>query len=253
MIENEMIRAMIEEQIISGKRVSLDSLTPYKNGHAVVNGWHVRVEEDVEWDYACYSKSWNSKYGGRKVVTGRNVQIRRVTADGGLESRDQAVGSFRGNYILDAIVQAGILPDRSGPMSVRLHAAYDARIVRAGRSVKIYVRTLANEVVDFCAVVRGTTFHAPTIKEAIAGLRTKLSHVVMRKNASLVDWKLCKSLGFCDTGISQFAQEFDFDIHASYTPNEIATRVKSNLSAAAPYISELNTLAKAVNYEITSK
>ena len=108
-------------------------------------------------------------------------------------------------------------------------------------------------MVDFCAVVRGTTFHARTAKEAVAGLRTKLSHVVMRKNVSQVDWKLCKSLGFCDAGINLFAREFDFDIHASYTPNEIATRVKSNLSAAAPFASELNTLAKAVNYEITSR
>jgi len=54
---------------------------------------------------------------------------------------------------------------------------------------------------------------------------------------------------FCDDGIKSFCSEFGFNVKQSYTPNEIYSRVKTDLSRAMPYLAELKTLANAVNFQ----
>jgi hypothetical protein len=223
------------------------SLKPNDQCFARVGEWHIRVTENADYEY-CYSKSYGHP---KKTVTGRTVLIRRVAENGTLESRDVEVYSFRGNYILDALVKAEITPAQEGLKGVRLHEAYNAALVRKGRSIKIYERTLAGDLVDYCAVVHTTTFHAATEKEALRGMRVKLRNANLRAKGGLIDFSFCKKLGFCDIGINQFATTFGFDTKRAYTAEEVASRVRANLTDAIPFRSELNTLAKAVSYKVT--
>lgn len=62
---------------------------------ARVGDWTIRTQQDVSYDNHKYSKSWHAAHGGAKSVDARIVLIRRVKADGTLESRDQRVDSWR--------------------------------------------------------------------------------------------------------------------------------------------------------------
>jgi hypothetical protein len=106
--------------------------------------------------------------------------------------------------------------------------------------------------VDFCAVRGDVTFHAATVTEALAGLRSKVRKATLRANGKLVTYDLCRALGFCRDGIASFCQTFDLSPRGQYTPAEIAEHVMSNLTAARPYAAELRTLASAVGYAIPS-
>ena len=228
----------------------LESLAP-GIGYTQLGDWYIRVSENATYDYKYYAASYGHP---KKTVTGRTVHIRRVLGDGTFENRDVEVSSFRGAYLLNALVQAGITESQAGGclMSIRLHAAYNVRVVRSGRSLKIYERTLAGVHVDYCAMSAGVTYHAATVRQAIAGLRSKLagnkrSHVKGGK----VDWALCKKLGFCNAGIRQFATTFSLDTRRTYTAQEISDLVKSNLAGARPFEAELRTLAAALKYPIS--
>ncbi len=215
---------------------------------ARVGEWVIRTQEDVSWDNKFYSKAYNSRYGGKKTVDARTVLIRRVAADGTLDSRDQSVGAWRGNYLLDALIAAGVLESHKGQMNVRLHSAYALEIARKGRHLTIYARTLAGQTVDYCAVAGGVTFHAATVKEGIQGLRGKLRRVSLKANGQILDADAGRRLGFCETGMKAFAEDFDLDYRGAYTPAEIAAAVRRNASAAGKYVQELRTLAQATGY-----
>lgn len=225
------------------------ALRHYSNYYTTVAGWTVRLEETVSYDRDRYSKAWHAQYGAAKVVESRTVIIRRVAADGTLERRDVQVDAWRGNFLLNALVSAGVLPNNKGLMSVRLHAGYEIELIRAGKTIKVYRRTLAGNPVDFCVVWHGITFHDATVRDAIRGLRSKLRAAIEAK-ASMITWKLGKSLGFCEPGMRQFAADFGLDVNGAYSPDEIERRVRGNMADAAKYASELRALAAAVNHPI---
>ena len=234
------------EQVYAGSsEVSLHDMIESERSnflHCVIAGYVVRTSEKTEWDYGCYSKSWHRQYGGKKVVSSRTVHIRRVLDDGTLDVRDVSVDAWRGNYLLNAIVAAGIVSNNKSNMAVRLHPAFELETVRTGK-LTIYRRTLGGVTYDYCAVWCGVTYHAETIKLAINGLRTKMRSISESKS-HIVDWKFGKSLGFCENGMRQFARDFDLDVSAKYTPDEIEQRVKSNPEAAGQYRVELCKLAE---------
>jgi hypothetical protein len=212
--------------------------------------WVIRVREDVSYDNNKYSKSWHRAHGGAKSVDARWVLIRRVTADGTLESHDITVNAWRGNYLLDALIQAGVVPDTKAPLRITLHRAFNVRTIRQGRILKIYERTLGGKHIDYCIVAGDYTFHAGTVREAIAGLRKKIAAATLKAKGQAIDLALCKSLGFCDTGVRDFAAAYDLDLKSTYSPAEIERRIRQNPDAAAPYRSELRTLANAIGYTI---
>lgn len=229
--------------------LTLQSDRPYM-AIARYGDWVIRTREDVSWDNNYYSKSYNSKFGGKKTVDARWVLIRRVKADGTLDKQDITVDGWRGNYLLNALLQAGIIPENKAPLRIALHRAYNVRTIRLGRIVKLYERTLGGEHVDYCAVVGEYTFHAASIREAIAGVREKIKLASLKAKGKLIDLELGRALGFCESGMKSFATTFDLDLKGHYTAEQLAERIKTNVAAAAPYASELRTLANAVGYEI---
>ncbi len=217
-----------------------------------VGDWAIRVEENITYDYDFYAKSYGHP---KKTVESRKVLIRRIAPAGSqfpgtLESRDVDVDAFRGNYLLTALQSAGILPTLKTQMALRLNSAYEIATVRDGRLLKIYERTLGGKHIDYCAKAGDYIFHAVTVREAIAGLRKKAASSQLRAKGHAIDWNLCKSLGFCDEGIREFARAFDLSLKGVYAPSEIEQRIRQNPSAAAPFVSELRTLASAIGYAI---
>lgn len=214
--------------------------------YAQVGDWYIRCTQDEEKDWNYYAKSYRFP---KITISNRKVLIRRVKPDGTMESRDVAVEAWRGNYLLDALITAGVCEKNkvaSRLRSVQLHPAFAVTTLREG-SLSIYERTLAGEHYDCCVVWHGITYHAGSVKAAVRGLRNKLHSVIQAKN-SPIDWALCKKLGFCDAGIRQFCADFNLSTSGRYTAQQIEAVVQTNLSQAAKYKTELCTLAKTVGY-----
>jgi hypothetical protein len=153
------------------------------------------------------------------------------------------------NVLLTAIKASGLFtaPESKTPLSVRLDKFYDASLVRTIGHIRIFERTLFESHVDFCAVLNGVTFHADSVRGAVRGVHTKIKAAAVKRN-SPINLKLCKELGFCDTGIKQFCNVFSIDINGDYSPIDIENMVKDHSDLAAPFEAELRTVAKVLNY-----
>lgn len=172
-----------------------------------------------------------------------------MAARPGEKPRVHPVESFRGNYLLDALIALGIVKSHKGQMELRLHPAYELTEVEAGvEGVKAYARTLAGEVVDY-AVKRGkTTYHADTLEAALAGLQRKIERATLKAEGKVITYGLCRDLGFCDAGIRAFARAYGLDLNGEYTADEIAEKVRKAPQRATAFVRELLTLARALNY-----
>ena len=223
---------------------------------ATVAGWIITVKEDGAYNNDRYSKSYHSKFGGTYEVSSRTVQIRRVTPEGTLETKDVDVSAWRGNYLLNALLTSGIVKANGGSSraGVQLHPAFETILYRAGRAMLLYERRIGGAHYDFCAARRTVTFHAPTIAQAIAGLRrqTALARRAgrVRKAGNAVTAEFGRSLGFCREGMEQFAWDFGLDIGSSYTPKEIAAALSANPRSIDKYGDELRILAAAVGFDV---
>lgn len=233
----------------AASEVALDDLKGgYTALYARLGEWYVRSYEDAEKDWNAYSKAWHRSYGPKVTVTARRVIFTRPKGRYGVERREVEVAAWRGHWLLNAAIEAGIVQPHRGLAHVRLHPAYDAELIRETRGHRLYRRTLAGDFVDFVLVSPlGQTFHAPTVAEAFAGLRSKLEAKAREKVATLT-FAYARKLGFCEAGIKEFARAFSLDIRGRYTPDEIAAAVRADPEAAAPYLPELRTLAEAVGY-----
>jgi hypothetical protein len=209
--------------------------------------------EKVEWNNHKYSKGWHRAHGGVKEVSDRQVVIERIDgrAKGGLKLLATVqFDGWRGNVLLQAIKNSGIFtaPASKAPLSVRLDKFYDATAIRQIGHVKIWRRTLLGETVDFCAVLNGVTFHAKNQREAVRGVHYKIKAVAQKRNEP-ISYKLCKDLGFCDTGIKQFCEVFNLDLHGTYSPVQIEELVANDTAKAAPFEQELRKVAEVLNYK----
>lgn len=75
----------------------------------LVSGWMIYPETQETFNYNKYSKAWHRAHGPARTVTGRVVKIRRLDPDtGNLEARDIPVDGWRGQWLVRALVQAGI-------------------------------------------------------------------------------------------------------------------------------------------------
>lgn len=229
-----------------------DGDTPPRHVCTRLGEWYVRAAEDVAYDRHRYSKTWHARYGAVKVVENRRVLISRVLPDGTLDQRAVPVRAWQGNYILAALVAAGVCKGHKGQMNVRLHSAYDIELVRKARHLTIFRRVLLGEEQDYCAVWHGLTHHARTAAEAVRGLRKAMRAVIERQShGRFVDLALCRSLGFCDIGVRTFCAEFDLDPRGRYRPDEIERAIVGHgIARAQPYREELSRLAQAVDFDM---
>jgi hypothetical protein len=220
---------------------------------ACVGGWFVRASESVDREWNAYSKAWHRSYGPKITVTGRTVWIRRYNEETkSVEVRDVEVASWRGNWLFEALLKAGVARAHKVPVRLRpvqLHPVFEVRPVRTLGEVALYERTLAGDHHDYCVLWHGLTYHAESPRAAVAGLRAKLAEAERRKNAP-IDFALCLSLGFCKEGIKQFCRDFELDPTSRYTADEIRQAVERDLEQASSYRVELAKVADAVGYKI---
>jgi hypothetical protein len=224
-----------------------------KSSKIIIGGFLFAQSEHTEEDWHYYSKAWHRAHGPKRTTSGRKVTIYRYNGRAKEKLQVAAVVEFdawRGNVLLQAIKQSGLFsaPESKAPLAVRLDKFYDAKIIRTIGHINIFERTLLGTQVDFCAVLNGVTFHANSIRAAVRGVHVKIKSAAKKRN-SPINLKLCKDLGFCDTGIKQFCNVFNIDLHGDYSPSEIEALVKSAPEKAAPFENELRTVAKTLNYQ----
>jgi hypothetical protein len=202
-------------------------------------------EEEKDWNF--YAKSWHRNHGPKITVTGRFVKF---ISPSGKKSKTVELDSWRGNWQLKAIVAAGLIKPKKGQMNIRLNEAFEIKKIGKKQDLTFYARTLKGELYDYCVVTpMGMTYHAETPINCIQGLKLKRA-ALKRKEVAIIDWKFLKNLGFCDTGIKEFCSVFEFSLKDSVTPDEVYDRVKTNPSAASPFLAELRTLAETIGYSV---
>jgi len=219
--------------------------------HSRLGDWIISSQEDVSWDNHAYSKTWHRAHGGKKTVDSRTVQIRKWTPSGTIKM-DVELSSWAGNWAIKALVQSGLVQPVKLPKAlkaVQLNTAFDVRLVRTILGVSVYERTLAGCHYDYCALGGDVAYQADTIRDAIKGLHEKTTAKSVAKN-SPITWALCKSLGFCDTGIREFCSDFGLSEKGSYSAAQIHDLVKSDLAKSAKYQQELRKVAAALDYAI---
>jgi hypothetical protein len=246
-------------------RLGLKILTGWSDGWGVmpdsgrirlVGGWWCRATQDESEDYAKYSKAWHRAHGPARSVFARTLEIRRFDPVSGVVQRrdvDLTDKGWRGQWWLDALIASGIVEAVKVPSrlrSVQLHRAYSVALVRTIGSVEVFERSIAGDVVDFCVLWHGITYHAASQRYALIGLRQKLVAALRVKHKGPIDLALCRVLGFCDAGVRQFCSDFGLDPALSYTADEVIAAVERlgcmGRSGAALYVQELGTLAKVV-------
>lgn len=217
------------------------------------DGWFARQEEDVDRDWDVYSKAWHRAHGPKVTVTNRRVSFRRINPETGeKEIKTAHMDSWRGDWLAQAIIKADLQPDNpNAPLAVRLHAAYDAELIKTSHGYRIYRRTLVGKFVDWVIIAPlGTTYHATNKKDLLPGVHAKIRASKARLEGWMIDWAKCRKLGFCEDGIRSFCGIFDIDPRGQYLPEEIERLVRANPTAAAPYLPELRTLAQAVGFVV---
>lgn len=219
---------------------------------AQVGNWTITTSQDVDADRNYYSKAWHRKYGAKYTVSERQITFARPHGRGTL-TKTMELASWSGDYVARAVIELGLAPKKPKfPLSIRLNKAYDALFLREKRGYKFYARTLLGEIVDYVIVSpMGMTYHDDVESNLIKGLHRKIRNQARKLRSDMVDWAACKKLGFCDSGIKAFCDIYGFNTRSIYAPEEIEREVRKSPELAAPFLSELMILAKAVNYQIT--
>ncbi len=204
-----------------------------------IGEWFYRTEETLEYPYRGSYKNF-SRVAERRVIFGqmRDGQPHKITV---------VAKSWRGNWLLNALVDAGIGGKSTAPMNVRLHKAYDAELVKEytldGKLAKVWKRSLAGADWDFCLVCAGMTYHG-LLDELESGWREKQQE---RKNRAgqPVTFEAARDLGFCETGIRQFCATVGIDPAGTYTASEIKELITGHRNQLDQFAREIRIFRRA--------
>lgn len=212
--------------------------------------WTITSSQSVDKDWHYYSKAWHRSHGPKVTISDRKITFQRKHG-AGVMKRSVDLESWSGDFVANAIVSLGLEPKKpTTPIRVRLNKAYDAKLTETKRGYKIYSRTLLGQHHDWVIESPlGMIYHDTDRSNLIKGLHKKIRSQ-SRKISGAIDWKKCRSLGFCETGIKQFCADFGLSIKSAYSPLEIHTRIKQDIQKAIPYLHELKILADAVGYNV---
>lgn len=210
--------------------------------------WTITASQEVDKDWHYYSKAWHRSHGPKITISDRKLTFQRKHG-AGVMKRSVDLESWAGDFVANAIASLGLGPKKSTtPLRIRLNAAYNAKLIEKKRGYKIYSRTLLGQHHDWVIESPlGMIYHDADRGNLVKGLHKKIRNQ-SRKISGAIDWKKCRSLGFCEAGIKQFCADFGLSIKAAYSPLEIHTRIKQDIEKALPYLHELKILADAVGY-----
>ena len=220
-----------------------ESTKSYQLGH-----WEIVASQTVDEDRNYYSKAWHRSYGPKFTVSDRKLTFTRPWGKG-KRVLEYPLKAWSGDFISRAIIDLGLAPKTKQPLSIRLNKSYDAVFVESKMGYDFYRRTLLGTPVDWVIISPlGVTYHDEKRNNLVSGLHKKIK-AQSRKLKGLIDYKKCRELGFCEDGIRSFCNTFNLNIKLSYTPDEIAKVVNRDMVSAKPFLPELQTLAKAYNYQ----
>lgn len=217
-------------------------------GTVTLGAWTVTATENTEKSYSYYSKAWHRAHGPRVTISDRKLIFSRPWGKG-TRRLEYPLKAWSGDFVARAVADLDLGPKKpTTPLTIRLNKAYDAVLIDEKRGYKFYQRTLLGTPVDWVIVSPlGMTYHDTDRANLIKGLHKKIRQQ-SRKLQGLVDWSVCRTLGFCKEGISEFCRAFGLDSAGSYTPEEIEKAVRQKPEHATPFLSELKTLANSLNY-----
>ena len=184
----------------------------------------LRVAWDTDSDWNYYSRRYNRP---KNTYSNRRVELLTFSYDGdsnGIKIVDvYHVNAFRGPFLIDAIAHLfNLRPVKvaKGLKKVQLNDYFEITLLRNVCGVQIYSRSVAGQLVDYCALYHNTTYHASTVAAAVAGLKNKIRERA-EYEGEIINYEAARKLGFCDAGIRSFATDNELDINAQYTRAEL--------------------------------
>lgn len=232
--------------------VSPAVLSPGSAQVALAAGWWMEACQSESTDWDKYSKAWHRAHGPAVEITDRRVIFSRWNGDDGFDRRVVLMSGWRGQWWLAALLDAGIVSAVTVPVKLRgvqLHRAFGVEFVRRVGKVEFYRRTLGGTTYDYAVLCRGLSAHGDSPRAALAILRQKARAIVAQRMQP-VDMALCRSLGFCETGVLAFCHDFGLDPAGVYTGADVRAAVRAGVAAeraaVAPYVPELRILASAL-------
>ena len=193
---------------------------------------------DISENWDAYSKSWHKAHGPKRTVDGRYLEIRYK----GQRVAYIQVNSFRGNWLIDAIVKHFGLNKVKVSKEIRPVQLNDYLSVNPKReigNVKTYELALMNNIVMYCAVSvcadgKNVNYHAATESESISGLRDKINKINVeyeRLSEKVTADILKERHGFCRFGMTEFASDMGLDIEGEYSILQLRDAVDKNPKA----------------------
>lgn len=234
--QQQELDKLLKTTVVEAQR--LQSLT-------VVNGTIFRVLYDEEkiWNY--YAKSYKFP---KVTISRRRIEIVNPKLHSQYISFERIntiayLENFAGNYLINAIAEYfKMQPIKvcKALKPVQLNVFFNPVLVHEFKSYKIYKLMFADQLVKFCIVDNnGNTFHGDK-SELVKGLQTKLQAKVERF-ATVIDYKYCKTLGFCDEGIEFFKADNNITVD-SMTFEELQAVVTQNKETNEKYTAELRRM-----------
>ncbi len=216
-----------------------------------IGKWTVESYQDGEWNNDKYAKSWHRIYGGVFEINTRQLIFTKPHGRGKIK-RVINLSGWRGDFLARAVIEAGLAPKESKySLKIRINKAFDAKLLYTKRGYKFYSRTILDDHADYVIESpMGMIYHDDDKSKLIAGLHKKIRNQTLKLRGKLIDWKKCKALGFCDSGIKSFCDTFGFSIRGKYTTDQIEHAVRNNINAAAPFVRELKILSEAIGYKV---
>lgn len=176
----------------------------------VINKHVFALESDISWDNNFYSKSWHRKYGGKKEVSNRRVEIFVFDPSNffGTKCIERVqISQLRDEEILKVAANFFGFKEKklsTAEKSIKLKWYFDAEKIEQN----IYALKIGDKIFHYCATDEktGATYHADTVESAKSGLTQKIEakKLEIQKRIS-IDY--CRDeLHFCKFGIQSFLQ-----------------------------------------------
>lgn len=214
-----------------------------------IGNWELSTSQNVDEDRNYYSKAWHRCHGPKRTISDRTLTIKNLSWKKKILTFP--LKSFAGDFVARSVCEAGLEPKKSkGSMKIRLHRAYDAIFLESKRGYKFFSRTLLGSHYDYVIVSPlGMTYHSESREFLISGLHNKIRKQSRKLNGK-IDFELCKKLGFCESGIREFCEIFNFSLKGKYFPSDIEAAVRNDPSNAGAFMRELKILSSALNYRV---
>jgi len=146
-----------------------------------------------------------------------------------------SIETFAGNFLEKAIAQffkAEHVKVEKSLLPIQLNSIFSIELLRTIGGISLYKRKIGTLNWDFSWFDGANTYHDSSIEKALKGFKEKKVKLekgeLERKEAENVILNcdiVIAQYGFCKPGVSEFCEQNDLDINASYTVKELRNYV----------------------------